>query len=271
MEYMKVGQLAKKVGTTVRTLQYYDKQGLLSPSGASEGGFRLYTHKDMVKYLQIYTLKQLGLTLSQIKEALPALDTPQDMVALLTQQATDIQAQIEKLSQSLADIQQFQAEVTYMNTIDFKKYAAILTSLQMKQDSYWAVKFFDDNMLDHLDQRFADNHDLAESIGTRMDQFNRQARTYAADGLSPHSPEAHQFAKIYWEAIMDFTDGGSTIFLTTHNMEEATLLCDRVVMLHQGRIIEEGPPKDICNRHQATKTMLDLESVFVKLTGGQLS
>jgi len=63
---------------------------------------------------------------------------------------------------------------------------------------------------------------------------------------------------------------GSTIFLTTHNMEEATHLCDFIVMLYQGKIIEEGDPKEICNRHEAVKTTLDLESVFVKLTGGGL-
>ena len=41
--YMTVGEVAKKMGVTVRTLQYYDKEGLFSPSGKSEGGRRLYT------------------------------------------------------------------------------------------------------------------------------------------------------------------------------------------------------------------------------------
>ena len=70
--------------------------------------------------------------------------------------------------------------------------------------------------------------------------------------------------------IRDLRDSGSTIFLTTHNMEEATHLCDRVVMLHNGRIIEEGAPKDICEKYNAMKTVHDLESVFVQLTGGGL-
>lgn len=43
--YMTVGEVAKKIGTTVRTLQYYDKEGLLSPSAESDGGRRLYTDK----------------------------------------------------------------------------------------------------------------------------------------------------------------------------------------------------------------------------------
>jgi len=70
--------------------------------------------------------------------------------------------------------------------------------------------------------------------------------------------------------IFELRDGGSTVFLTTHNMEEATLLCDRVVMLHKGVIIEEGAPKDICEKYNSIKTVMDLESVFVMLTGGGL-
>jgi len=77
-------------------------------------------------------------------------------------------------------------------------------------------------------------------------------------------------ARGIYQLIRDLREAGSTIFLTTHNMEEATNLCDRVVMLHKGKIIEEGPPKEICERHNAMKTVQDLESVFVKLTGGGL-
>jgi ABC-2 type transport system ATP-binding protein len=70
--------------------------------------------------------------------------------------------------------------------------------------------------------------------------------------------------------IRELRDQGATIFLTTHNMEEATHLCDRVVLLHKGTIIEQGAPADICERYNAVKTVMDLESVFVELTGGGL-
>ena len=77
-------------------------------------------------------------------------------------------------------------------------------------------------------------------------------------------------ARGIYKLIRDLRDDGATIFLTTHNMEEATYLCDRVVMLHGGKIIEQGAPNEICERYKATKTVMDLESVFVKLTGGGL-
>lgn len=43
--YMTVGELARKMGTTVRTLQYYDREGIFSPSAESSGGRRLYTYR----------------------------------------------------------------------------------------------------------------------------------------------------------------------------------------------------------------------------------
>ena len=70
--------------------------------------------------------------------------------------------------------------------------------------------------------------------------------------------------------IRDLCEQGTTIFLTTHNMEEATNLCDRVVLLHKGTIIEQGTPEDICTRYDAIKTIMDLEAVFVRLTGEEL-
>ena len=72
---MTVGEVAKKMGVTVRTLQYYDKEGLLSPSAESEGGRRLYTDKDLVMLHQIISLKSLGFSLDDIKQRLISLET----------------------------------------------------------------------------------------------------------------------------------------------------------------------------------------------------
>lgn len=70
--------------------------------------------------------------------------------------------------------------------------------------------------------------------------------------------------------IMRLRDNGSTIFLTTHNMDEAVKLCDRVALLHKGKIVENGAPSEICGRHNAIKTVPDLEAVFIKMTGAEL-
>ena len=67
--------------------------------------------------------------------------------------------------------------------------------------------------------------------------------------------------------IFDLRSQGTTVFLTTHNMEEAVNLCNNVALLNKGVIVEYGAPKEICERHDSFKTLPDLESVFIKLTG----
>lgn len=74
--FLTVGQVAKKMGVTVRTLQYYDRVGVLSPSAESEGGRRLYTEKDFIRLHQILSLKSLGFSLEDIKQRLPSLEAP---------------------------------------------------------------------------------------------------------------------------------------------------------------------------------------------------
>ena len=70
--------------------------------------------------------------------------------------------------------------------------------------------------------------------------------------------------------IKNLSDSGATVFLTTHNMEEAVKLCDNVALLHKGQIVERGAPAEICERYGAMKTVPDLETVFIKLTGVEL-
>ena len=108
--------------------------------------------------------------------------------------------------------------------------------------------------------------------------------------------------------IFELRENGTTIFLTTHNMEEATKLCDNISLLNEGNIIEYGSPESLCRKYNTQKTIKislkdgqklelscdsnsassiadyfardmvesihssepDLETVFIKLTGRKL-
>jgi len=72
------------------------------------------------------------------------------------------------------------------------------------------------------------------------------------------------------QLLQKLRDDGATIFLTTHNMDEALKLCDRVALLHEGKIILQGAPIDLCQQHNAMRTVPDLEAVFLQMTGVEL-
>ncbi|MCI9488896.1 MAG: ABC transporter ATP-binding protein [Dorea sp.] len=53
--------------------------------------------------------------------------------------------------------------------------------------------------------------------------------------------------------LLDLKEEGMAIFLTTHNMEEAAKLCDKVALLHEGEIVEFGSPQEICLKYNQIK------------------
>jgi lipooligosaccharide transport system ATP-binding protein len=62
-------------------------------------------------------------------------------------------------------------------------------------------------------------------------------------GLDP------QIRHALWDVIRRLRDGGLTVLLTTHYMEEAARVADRVVVLHKGRVVAEGRPEDLVRKH----------------------
>ena len=203
--YMTVGELAKKMNVTVRTLQYYDKEGLLCPSAESGGGRRLYADKDIVRLHQILSLKHLGFSLRDIKNRLDAMETPQEVARALAEQADALRAKVAALTESLRDLELLRQEVLQMQTVDFKKYADIIVNLQMKNEYYWLIKHFDDRMLDHIRLRFTRESGLA-----MLDAFNHlqsEAIRMRQAGVPPESEEAVALAKDFWALVQSFTQG----------------------------------------------------------------
>ncbi|MDA1103647.1 MAG: ABC transporter ATP-binding protein [Gemmatimonadetes bacterium] len=69
-------------------------------------------------------------------------------------------------------------------------------------------------------------------------------------GLDP------QARRTIWELITGIRDRGKTVFLTTHLMEEAERLCDRVAIIDHGRLVEVGTPADLVARHCPERTVV---------------
>ncbi len=66
----RVGELAARMGLSVRTLHYYDEVGLLSPSQRTDAGHRLYTAGDVVRLQRIESLRTLSFDPQEIRECL---------------------------------------------------------------------------------------------------------------------------------------------------------------------------------------------------------
>ncbi len=80
-------------------------------------------------------------------------------------------------------------------------------------------------------------------------------------GLDPRS------ARLLKDLFRTFVDNGGTVFLSTHTMEVAEGLCDRIAIINEGEIISLGTMDEL--RSQAHVGGADLEEIFLKLTGGE--
>ena len=91
-------------------------------------------------------------------------------------------------------------------------------------------------------------------------------------GLDPQS------RRHLWERIEAMRDAGSSILLTTHSMEEASAVCDRVAIIDHGRVIVVGSPKELVEHYKnnpdvravARRGEVTLEDVFIGLTGKEI-
>ncbi len=85
-----------------------------------------------------------------------------------------------------------------------------------------------------------------QKLGLALSLTNRPEVCFLDEpttGLDPHARRA------IWEVVRSLHAEGRTVFLTTHYLEEAEILADQVAIIHQGRIIASGTPKEIIQEH----------------------
>lgn len=98
MSQFSTGELAKAAEVSVRTVQYYNQRGILTPSEVTEGGRRIYHDSDLERLQVICFLRDLDFSINQIKKLLQEENREQVLELLLTDQ-------IESLEKSSKEIE----------------------------------------------------------------------------------------------------------------------------------------------------------------------
>ena len=105
------GELAKLCGVTVRTVQYYDTRGILSPSELSEGGRRLYTDDDLRQLRIICFLRDMGLPIDAIGQLLAEKEPGRVIQLLLEQQELEVRRQLAQSQSRLKKLEELLRQV----------------------------------------------------------------------------------------------------------------------------------------------------------------
>jgi ABC-2 type transport system ATP-binding protein len=118
-----------------------------------------------------------------------------------------------------------------------------VSSLEIKKRSHQILK-----MLQLDEKKSARSYTLSGGMKTRLNiacALIHKPEVLILDepsvGLDPVSRKA------LWDTIREVNSDGTTILITTHYMEEADLLCDRILIMHRGNIVVEGTPEELKN------------------------
>lgn len=116
--HYQIGEVAEMLGTTTRTIRYYEEIGLLTPPKRLDGGIRIYTKDDIIKLKFIFKLKELGITLKEMQELASIYrdhQTPEKIVPrlieILDSHIEKIDDKIAKLASLRKDIVEYKAKV----------------------------------------------------------------------------------------------------------------------------------------------------------------
>lgn len=77
-ELARVGEVAERLGVSTRTIKYYEELGLVAPDARSAGGFRLYGEESIARLERILRMKQIGYSLSAIRELTSVRETAKE-------------------------------------------------------------------------------------------------------------------------------------------------------------------------------------------------
>ena len=111
MSQYTTGEMAKACGVTVRTVQYYDTRGILTPSALSEGGRRLYDDGDLQKLKVICFLREIGLSIDVIGQLFKE-EHPENVIeVLLEQQEQELKTERGALDAKLEKLTELQKAV----------------------------------------------------------------------------------------------------------------------------------------------------------------
>mgnify|MGYP000529640053 CR=1 FL=1 len=111
MSQFSTGELAKAAEVSVRTVQYYDQRGILTPSEVTEGGRRIYHESDLERLQVICFLRDLDFSINQIKKLLQEENREQVLELLLTDQIESLEKSSEEIEVKLKRARHLQKQL----------------------------------------------------------------------------------------------------------------------------------------------------------------
>jgi DNA-binding transcriptional MerR regulator len=208
---LKVGELAKRTGLTVRTLHHYDEMGLLKPSLHTEAGYRLHTRDDVARLQQVLSLRQLGFALEEIRDCLdrPGF-APLEVIRL---HITRLRQQIElqrKLCERLEALAEHFRRAEEVSADEFLYTIEVMTMFE---------KYYTPEQLAQFEARAKEvGQEAIEQAPQQWEDLFTAVTAEMEAGTDPADPKAQELAKRWLAMVTLCTGGDPGIFNSLRSM-----------------------------------------------------
>jgi len=197
-KHWQIGELARATGLSVRTLHHYDEIGLLVPSERTQAGYRLYGEQDVRRLYEIRALRDLGIPLDEIPDALDG-----DVRDTIGRHLERVEQELEQARRLQSLLQRILDAETEASSHDYMEAIEAMTMFE---------RYYTPEQLDTIEERrkqFSDEE---------HDQFHKDwedliaaARAEKEKGTDPSDPRMQEIATRWRELIDMFTGGDDAI------------------------------------------------------------
>ncbi len=224
-QHYTTSQFARKASVTARTLRFYDKVGLFSPSEYTEAGHRLYSDEDLWSLQQILALKFLGLSLEEIKVCLQT--DPKRLQETLTIQKAMMHEKRRQLDVVIQALENAEA-LLQSDQRDWEAFIIVIQVMQMEQSKEWVNKYLTPEQQQKMAEISSTSYspEAAQKLTEWGKNWSEEDQKHASqqwdavfaalrrlvrEGKDPIGVEGQALAKQHSELIGQFTRGDADI------------------------------------------------------------
>lgn len=214
-EYLTVGELAKEVGVTVRTVQYYDQIGLLTPSIKGSRNQRLYAQQDKETLFKILCLKFMGLSLDEIRGAVTEeFNASAPIERLLEEKIGDAEKDMSRLMKRFATLKNLLETIRTDPQVNWQYYAYVIERFQNDGKYSWKLDCtFEENA---YKERESQNGEKCKSVES-WHKLIADTISMVHRGVSPEDTGCREIARRYLQLQSDLKAHTPIDFTTHHN------------------------------------------------------
>lgn len=219
---MKVGELAKRTGLSVRTLHYYDEIDLLSPSQRTGSGHRLYTAGDVARLQQIKSLRYLGFSLEEIRDYLDRPDfSPRQVIE---SHLSQLREQIELQRKLCKRLEEISVRLSSTEEVSAEEFVRAMEAISMSER---LEKYYTPEQLEELEERKRMlGEERIRQVEVEWRELMEQVRAEMEAGTDPSDERVQRLAKRWMQLVEEMTGGNPEIERSVRNMwhQEETLM-----------------------------------------------